>query len=99
MESLTVRIFKVALIVTASLIVGVILGKLDSPKIDLPEEYKAIILEDNLIGYYDKYGVLHIYFNSHNPKFVWNDNEESIPMVGKKVTIELVENGTIYLGN
>lgn len=36
----------------------------DTPKVDLPEEYKAITPEDNLKGHFDNKGVLHIEFNN-----------------------------------
>lgn len=34
-------------------------------KIELPEEYEYITKEDNLKGYYDTCGVLHIRFNNN----------------------------------
>jgi hypothetical protein len=34
-------------------------------KIQLPEEYEYITKEDNLKGYYDTCGVLHIRFNNN----------------------------------
>lgn len=38
------------------------------PLIELPEEYKAITPNDNLMGYYDSKGVLHIQFNNQRNK-------------------------------
>ena len=35
-------------------------------RIDLPEEYTLITKRDNLKGYYDKSGVLHIEFDNDN---------------------------------
>jgi hypothetical protein len=30
--------------------------------------------------------------------FVWNDDEESIPMTGEPIRLEFVQNDTIYIG-
>ena len=35
-------------------------------RVDLPEEYMEITDRDNLYGYYDKSGVLHIEFDNDN---------------------------------
>ena len=35
-----------------------------APKIELPEEYKAVTEKDTLKGYYDSKGILHIEFNN-----------------------------------
>ena len=57
-------------IITSALTVIITLGLIipaGDPyiKIQLPEEYEYITKEDNLKGYYDTCGVLHIRFNNN----------------------------------
>jgi len=40
----------------------------EQPKVELPEEYKAITKSDTLIGYFDKDSVLCIRFNNKRNK-------------------------------
>jgi len=70
------------------------------PKIDLPEEYKNITKSDNLKGYYDSDGTLHIEFDNTNNgiHFIWNDDEESIPKDGSLIKLEHTDENTVYIG-
>jgi hypothetical protein len=51
-------------------------------------------------------GVAYSYHAKHNdiryyddaPAVVWNDDWESIPMVGEQIEVELISRDTIYIG-
>lgn len=74
--------------------------EIHQPKVDLPEEYKQITKSDNLKGYFDKDSILHIEFDHDNNgiKFIWNDDEESIPKDGSLIKLEQTDENTIYIG-
>ena len=51
-------------------------------------------------------GIAYSYHAKHNdiryyddaPAVVWNDDWESIPMVGEQIEVELISQDTIYIG-
>lgn len=57
-------------VILGSIMIGVIIAKSVitkyQPLVELPEEYKLIKPTDNLKGYIDGNGVLHIEFNNPN---------------------------------
>ena len=74
--------------------------EIHQPKVDSPEEYKQITKSDNLKGYFDKDSILHIEFDHDNNgiKFIWNDDEESIPADGSLIRLEFTDENNVYIG-
>ncbi len=78
---------------------GFLLGttyNINTPKMDLPEEYKLINTDTPIIGYYDKDSILHIEFDN-KIKFEWEGLEKDIPNDGIRELQLTTEGNTIYL--
>ena len=67
------------IILLFGMLIGMFVITIDiEPKIDLPEEYKEIIYDTAIIGYFDKDSVLHIEFDKRI-QFEWEGLEQDIP--------------------
>jgi len=94
------RTFQIILALLAGFIIGGISIKLtESDKlknISLPEEYKLIDYHTPIKGDY-RNGILYLEFDN-SIQFIWNDTEDSIPLDGSLITLELTDENNVYIG-
>ena len=72
------------------------INNFNTPKIDLPEEYKLIDKSIPIIGYFDKDSILHIEFDN-SIQFKWEGLESDIPQDGVQQLQLSTNENTVYL--
>jgi hypothetical protein len=76
--------------------IGVYIAYINTPKINLPEEYKSIDIETPILGYFDKDSVLHIEFDN-SIQFRFAGEDKDIPLDSDFLEVLGTNENTVYL--